>query len=625
VQKKMQPPHVVALGVTLLLAVAFSPTVIATIDDTAAPPIDVVLWVQWEAPTTAQHLARIVPPDPTDVVDLYKAAIGDEYAITIVLTDHSNSSHTRWDGRTRSDLKHYHTAEHPVKLRARRTAVVDATMYNIFDQFRFEDPINIDGAMGSGRRLQGASRHKRATPAPKTPKTALAELQQYTDTIVDSIRDEVLRLQETRMQEGLDGASARGRKLQSFRGIQSSATGSPSSASTTVPTLKITLLQNIPIKSNAATGEWHLDRIDQPTLPLNGGITLPPDVPNANTSDQSWIYVVDGGIRATHTELHPRVSVIYNEYPQLSTSCDNHGTHVASLAAGKTTGVNPKASVFDVRVLNCDGDGSFAALLRGLAEINEHCAANGGGSKRSIVINMSLGGASPAYSAEGRALAAELSEARQNCDAVIVAAAGNYATDSCTFIPASLVGTSDGGVVTIGASTITDQLATYSNYGKCVAVHAPGTNLRSAVATSDSAYGLLSGTSMASPVVAGIASLHTARRPLWYNTFPVQLYADVVYHLMVTEQSSKNRIALSGAATYAETTRSLVQVPALLEDTGSGEMNDIIVVIPPPATTDRATPPDTIDDGGSATALTTSDGITSAVISSICVLVYATM
>jgi subtilisin family serine protease len=585
--KRRRMPRISTLASLALIALMLSSSAYhlasAELSDPSSSPMDVVITVEWSAPTTLSHLQRLTPPTPADVARVYARYLRDQLAVKIVYNE--SASHSI-QGQRMSHMSAYRGFDHPTSLSARQRAVLTATIHDTFGQFQFDSNNNNDAetvSKAAGRRLHGRASPK-STGKPRQTIT-IGELEKLTRTWTHSIESELLA------ENG--GSDSKKRTFRGFIG----ADGKPTSFQVT-PKLTIRVARDIKMRRTAATSEWHLDRIDQANLPLNGQWNLPNDIPTANITDQSWVYVVDGGILLSHQELSPRASDVYDEYPDLADACDAHGTHVSSLAVGKTVGVNPHARVFDVRVLDCAGSGTLGGLLRGLDEINEHCSAAGGGARRSIVVNLSLGASGTAASAEGRALAAELADLRNNCDAIIVASAGNAASDACYTLPAALVASADGGVVTVGASNIFDNLASYSNYGPCVAIHAPGSDIRGALSSGDTAYGKMSGTSMASPIVAGVASLHTARRERWYNLFPQNLYSDVVYEYMVVSQSVKSKINLSTAATLAGTTRNLIQRPT---DASSSDPDGIVIVIPPPSISDRGSPDVTGDPDDAST------------------------
>ena len=229
---------------------------------------------------------------------------------------------------------------------------------------------------------------------------------------------------------------------------------------------------------------WGLDRIDL----------------QANTPDRSYkydttgngvtIYVVDTGVNLAHTDLAGRVSAGFSAINdgRGADDCNGHGTHVAGTAAGTSYGVAKNAKVVPVRVLNCTGSGYISDIISG---INWIISTHPGGA---AVINLSIGGG---YSA---VLNSAITDAA-NRGFTVVAAAGNSSADACNFSPVSA-----SGVIGVGASTSSDGFASYSNFGSCVDVVAPGSSITSAWIGSASATNTISGTSMASPHAAGLAA-----------------------------------------------------------------------------------------------------------------------
>ena len=238
---------------------------------------------------------------------------------------------------------------------------------------------------------------------------------------------------------------------------------------------------------DSLTSLWGLDRIDQRTRPGNGRITTATDGAGVTA------YVVDTGIRADHVEFEGRVrSTGYTAIADGRgwTDCDGHGTHVAGTVAGKSYGVAPKAELVSVRVLSCTGSGTWSGVIAGIDWIaSDHQAG------QPAVANLSLGGG---YSATVNAAIQRAVD-----DGVTVAvAAGNETSDACTRSPASAPA-----ALTVGSTTSTDARSSFSNYGTCLDIFAPGSGILSAGITSSTASLTLSGTSMASPHVAGAAAL----------------------------------------------------------------------------------------------------------------------
>ena len=235
-----------------------------------------------------------------------------------------------------------------------------------------------------------------------------------------------------------------------------------------------------------STSSWGLDRIDQRTLPLDSGYTY------TSTGASSTIFVVDTGIRSTHTELSGRVLSGYTSIADGNgtNDCNGHGTHVSGIAAGRTTGVAKSATLVPVRVLDCSGSGSTSGVIAGLDWIASISAAGA-----PAVVNMSLGGG--ASSALDTAVNNLISRGM-----TVVVAAGNSTADACLSSPSRVTN-----AITVAASALGDSFASYSNYGSCTDIIAPGSNINSSWISSDLGYATLSGTSMATPFVSGVAAL----------------------------------------------------------------------------------------------------------------------
>ncbi|MFC9295903.1 S8 family peptidase [Streptomyces sp. NPDC057011] len=232
---------------------------------------------------------------------------------------------------------------------------------------------------------------------------------------------------------------------------------------------------------------WPLDRIDQRELPLDGSYTY------ATKAQGVTVYVLDTGINLRHREFGGRARTGYNAvWLETSGDCNGHGTHVAATVGGETYGVAKGVSLVAVKVADCAGDGSLSDMVGGLDWMVKDAAKAPG---TPAVANMSMGGS------RSRALEAAVARAVA-AGITVTVAAGNDGKDACTVSPAVVPQ-----AVTVGATDAADRLAKFSNHGRCVDLSAPGVGVVSAWRGSRTALARSSGTSMASPHVAGAAAL----------------------------------------------------------------------------------------------------------------------
>jgi serine protease len=260
--------------------------------------------------------------------------------------------------------------------------------------------------------------------------------------------------------------------------------------------------QVISINAAQSNAVWGLDRLDQSALPLNQTYNYP------GAGAQVNAYVIDTGVLVNHSDFEGRAvhgrDLVDGDGD--ATDCNGHGTHVAGTIGSKTYGVAKNVKIHAVRVLDCQGSGTFSGVIEGI----EWVTAN---HVKPAVANMSLGG--PISQAVDDAVKASI-----QAGVTYVLAAGNENTDACNGSPARV-----GPAITVGSSTKDDARSSFSNYGTCVDIFAPGSEIKSLWYTSVSSTNTISGTSMASPHVAGVAALYLNQNP---NATPSQVATALV-------------------------------------------------------------------------------------------------
>ncbi|MEQ1690066.1 MAG: PKD domain-containing protein [Gemmatimonas sp.] len=239
---------------------------------------------------------------------------------------------------------------------------------------------------------------------------------------------------------------------------------------------------------------WGLDRVDQRALPLNTSYGY------GATGAGVTVYIIDTGILFSHTDFGGRAVTGVDQITPGGTAldCDGHGTHVAGTVGGNTYGVAKSVSLVAVRVLDCTGSGSYSQVIAGVDWVTQRKLLN---PATPMVANMSLGG--PFSAALDAAVANSVA-----AGVTYAVAAGNSSANACLESPSSTAT-----AITVASTTIGDARSSFSNFGSCVDIFAPGSSITSTWISSNTATSTLSGTSMASPHVAGAAALFLEANP----------------------------------------------------------------------------------------------------------------
>jgi subtilisin family serine protease len=253
--------------------------------------------------------------------------------------------------------------------------------------------------------------------------------------------------------------------------------------------------QRVSLLATQPNATWGIDRIDQRARPLSTTYNY------TSTASTVTAYIIDTGIKYTHNDFGGRATYGYDAVGSGGVDCNGHGTHVAGTVGGTTYGVAKQVRLVGVRVLNCSGSGTNAGVIAGVNWVTQNA-------RKPAVANMSLGG--------GVSTALDNAVANSISSGVTYAlAAGNSTANACNSSPSRVAS-----AITVGATTSTDAKASYSNYGTCLDIFAPGSAITSAWYSSNTATNSISGTSMASPHVAGAAARTLQQFP---NYTPAQV------------------------------------------------------------------------------------------------------
>jgi serine protease len=243
---------------------------------------------------------------------------------------------------------------------------------------------------------------------------------------------------------------------------------------------------------------YNLDRLDDTFLPLNGNYKRKSEGGKGVT-----VFVLDSGIRASHVEFEGRASCGYDVVlgQESNIPCDDiagHGTHVAGLIGGKTVGVAKQVTIVSVKISTQNFTLASGGVMKGIEYVLREKQRN---PSKPMVANLSFG-------TEKYPFFDVMVEALQRVGVTVVASAGNDGRNSCALSPSGVPG-----VITVGASNEWDKVPFWSNYGSCVDIYAPGTNIVSAGKRDDTRYVIASGTSQSAPMVSGVAALYLQMQP----------------------------------------------------------------------------------------------------------------
>jgi aqualysin 1 len=306
--------------------------------------------------------------------------------------------------------------------------------------------------------------------------------------------------------------------------------------------------EGVTVQSNPSS--WGIDRVDERDYPLDSRYSYGASGSGVN------VYVIDGGVRVSHSEFGGRAHFAFDALGGSGTDCRGHGTHIAGTIAGATYGIAKKANIYSVKVLDCEGNSELSKIIAGVDWVTGH-------RKLPAVANMSLGSV-------GNSIFDAAVQASINSGVTYVASAGNDDTDACKQSPARV-----SQVLTVGATKQNDYRASWSNFGSCVDIFAPGDLITSAFYTSDGATRVMSGTSMASPHVAGVAALYLSAHP---SATPSQVRSAIVGNATTGHvhdaAGTANRIVYSGFISGTSTSEPASSEPPPTEEQSLSSSSD---------------------------------------------------
>jgi subtilisin family serine protease len=275
---------------------------------------------------------------------------------------------------------------------------------------------------------------------------------------------------------------------------------------------------------------WGLDRADQRSLPLSSSFSW--------TASGTGVraFVIDTGILSSHAQFSGRIAAGFTAIAdgRGTDDCNGHGTHVAGTIGGSVSGLAKSVTLVPVRVLDCSGSGTLSGVVAGIDWVAANAPARS-------VMNLSLGGT--ASSTLDQAVAGAIARG-----VTAVVAAGNSAANACNYSPARVPE-----AITVAASNTSDQRASFSNFGACIDLFAPGESIVSTWYTGSTALATLSGTSMASPHVAGaVAQLLEVAVDATPSAIAQQLISRTTLNMIQSAGTdSPNRLVYADANTSA--------------------------------------------------------------------------